>query len=369
MDLSTDQLEWLRFANAELSPRAAHAVLDRFGSPEALFAAPDHEVAAVPELTPEQFERLLDPARIPTVEQCTKFDELGVSVITRGMESYPRLLVDVIDRPPALFLRGDLDERDQFSVAIVGTRSPSPYGREIASMLARDLAEMGFTIVSGGAVGIDTVAHTAALRAGGRTLVILGCGLDVRYPAGNQQLFKEIVTENAGAILTEFPIGATPEAWRFPARNRVISGISMGVIVVEAGRQSGALITAGTAGEQGRDVMAVPGNIDQPMSAGPNALIRDGAALITCAEDVVDALGVLVLQRTSAAIPIDRTEGLPDPQRRLLALLSLVPRYIDILAAEAGMSISEASAQLTLLELEGLVHRQPGGCFIRSLRV
>jgi len=359
--------EWLHFANAELSPRAAHAVLDRFGSPSAVLQADPDALADVAELTEDQRARLLDAARAPTTEHVALFDRLGLHIIPRDSPDYPPLLRQTPERPPVLLVRGDLDERDQFAVAIVGTRRPSPYGREVAAKLARDLAEMGFTIVSGGAVGIDTAAHAAVVRSGGRTVVVLGCGLDVPYPSLNQALFRDVVESGLGALITEFPLGAQPEAWRFPARNRIISGMSLGVVVVEAGQQSGALITAGTAADQGRDVMAVPGNIDRPHSMGANALIRDGAALVTCAQDVINALGVLVLERPKDQTPSSREAELPEVQRRLISHLNLTPKHIDVLAAEAGVGTAEASAQLTLLELAGLIHRQPGGCFIRAL--
>lgn len=358
---------WLRFANAELSPRAAHAVLDRYATPAEVFAAPEHELADIPELAGDPLARLISASCEPSEAQLQAFKRLDISIVARDSPAYPPLLRDLSDRPPVLFVRGRLDERDRFAVGIVGTRRPSPYGREIAAMLSRDLTEMGFSIVSGGAMGIDTVAHHAAVRAGGRTIVVLGCGIDIPYPSLNQTLFSEIVEQDLGAIVSEFPLGATPEPWRFPARNRVISGLSMGTVVVEAGQQSGALITAGAAGDQGREVMAVPGNIDRPCSIGANALIRDGAALVTCAQDVVAALGVYVQQSPVERPQPARDLNLSDVQRRLLEHISLTPKHIDTLADEVGLPTPETAAQLTLLELAGHVHRQPGSCFIRAL--
>lgn len=363
----SDTLSWLRLANVELSPRAAHALLDRFGSPEAILAAAEDDLVSVPELTSDQLIRLNSSAREPTDAQIAWAERPDVAIVHRDSPEYPETLRDITDRPAMLFVRGRLDERDRFGVAIVGTRRPSPYGRAVATRFARDLSDIGLTIVSGGALGIDTAAHRATVGAGGRTLVVLGCGLNVRYPADNQPLFDEIVARDCGAIVSEFPLGATPEAWRFPMRNRVISGLCMGVVVVEAGAQSGALITASFAADQGRDVLAVPGNVDSALSQGTNALIRDGAALVTNGREVAEALGVLVMRSQRPPEPRPSAPDLPEPQQRILARLSLTPKHIDAIASELEIGSPEASSHLTLLELRGLVIRQPGGTFVRAL--
>ncbi len=367
--MTHDQLvAWFRFAAAEITPRAAHAVLDRFGSPlDALAAHPD-DLGSVPELTSDQLRRLRAAAKAPVDDLLELADRRGVSLITRDSPVYPVPLRDVADRPPVLFVRGRLDERDRFAVAMVGTRRPSPYGRAIAARFSRELSDLGLTVVSGGALGIDSVVHRTVVANGGRTIVVLGCGCNIRYPSDNQALFDQIVAEGRGAILSEFPLNATPEAWRFPMRNRVISGLSLGVVVVEAGEQSGALITAGYAADQGRDVMAVPGNIDNSCSAGANGLIRDGATLVTSGRQVAETVGVLVLRSpepppTKAPLP-----DLSESQRKILQHLDLTPRHLDAIAHETGLDQSHVSAQLTLLELRGIVHRQPGGAFIRALQ-
>lgn len=360
---------WLRFANLQLFPRTANLLLQKFGTPEAVFAASPHELAAIPELTEKQAIRLADPSFIPTESQLRYLERARVRIVVRGSEEYPRNLTEIPDPPPVLFVRGTLLESDRFAVAIVGSRHASPYGRSVAARIAGDLAQAGITVVSGGAVGIDTAAHEAARKAGGRTLVVLGCGLDIPYPPDNHPMFEEIVREEKGALLTEFPLGTKPEHWRFPMRNRVISGLAMGVVVVEAGARSGALITASIAGEQGRDVMAVPGNVDRPGCKGTNGLIKDGAILVEDAQDILRALGILALQAPSPA-PHPTPPGgrnLPDIQRRLLECLSLTPKHVDALAADVQMTSAEVSGQMTLLELSGLVRRQPGNCFIRVL--
>jgi len=205
---------------------------------------------------------------------------------------------------------------------------------------------------------------------------VLGTGLDVDYPRENRRMFDQIVEQDRGALLSEFPIGSAPEPWHFPMRNRIISGLSMGVVVVEAGAQSGALVTAGLAAEQGREIMAVPGNVDRETSRGSNALIRDGAVLIENAQDVMRSLGILVLEHQEAANSALRPNASPPPapalnltdsQTRLLERLTLTPRHIDALAADVRMGPSDVSVQLTLMELSGIVRRLPGNCYIRML--
>lgn len=370
---------WLRLANLQISARAANALLDHFGSPEAIFDATAAEFDRVEGLSSAQAGRVLDPSFIPTDQQLAYVESARVEVIHRGHADYPRNLKEIPDPPAVLFARGSLAEPDRFAVAVVGSRQATPYGRTIAGRLARDLAQAGITVVSGGALGIDAAAHHATVEAGGRTLVVLGCGLDVEYPRANQRLFQQVVERGQGAVLTEYPPGATPEPWRFPLRNRVISGLSMAVVVVEAGAHSGALVTATAAAEQGRDVMAVPGNVDRETSRGCNGLIRDGAVLVETAQDVLRALGVLVLENPApreasgpgrsgpdrAAIGVPA--ALPDGQRRLLEFLSLTPRHIDALAADVSLPSVQVSVEMTMLELAGLVRRLPGNCYIRAL--
>lgn len=360
---------WLRLANLQLPARIANGLLEHFGTPEAIFAASPEELEALSGLTERQAARLADPSFIPTTSQWAYLRRADVRLLTRGSDDYPLNLRDIPDPPPVLFARGAIEEKDRFAVAIVGSRQSSPYGRGVTARLTRDLARAGLTIVSGGAVGIDAAAHRAALEAGGRTCVVLGCGLDIDYPRENQALFERIVEQGQGALLTEFPLGATPEPWRFPLRNRVISGLSMGVIVVEAGTQSGALLTAGLAAEQGREVMAVPGNVDRPGARGTNGLIKDGATLVEEAQDVMRALGVLALEtpKPEESAPSAVVRDLPEAQRRLLECLSLTPKHVDALAADVQMPAVQVGVEMTLLELSGLVRRLPGNCYVRAL--
>jgi DNA processing protein len=281
-------------------------------------------------------------------------ERAGVELITREHASYPPALAHIPSPPPLLYVRGRLAEADRWSVAVVGTRSPTSYGKEAARHLAGDLASSGITIVSGLAIGIDTIAHHAALEQSGRTLAVLASGLDQVYPERNRALAERIVA--SGALVSEFPIGTRPIPQLFPVRNRLISGLSLGTLVAEAGVQSGALITVRYALEQGRDVFAVPGQIFSPKSAGPNQLIRDGATIVGQAEDILEALNLTARatqQEVQIAFPDDPTE------LALLGILSYQPQHVDELRIASGLPIADVSATLALLELKGLI-RQAG---------
>jgi DNA processing protein len=261
----------------------------------------------------------------------------------------------------ALFVWGELQERDRFAVSIVGTRNPSSYGRMVAERLARDLSEAGLTIVSGGALGIDSASHRAALEAGGRTIAIIGSGLGRLYPAENRRLFERIAEQ--GAVISQYPYMAEPDAWRFPVRNQLIAGWGLGTVVVEAPEASGALITARLAAEYGREVFAVPGNIDNPKAKGCHQLIKDGATLIDSAQDVLDALGVQTQPRERApTLPV-----LTEAQERLLNALTLQPQHLDALARTVQLPVQQVQVELTMLEMLGLARRMPGGTFVRVL--
>jgi DNA processing protein len=300
-------------------------------------------------------------ARLDLDAELERVAALGLTLVTREDAEYPARLAQIPGPPPLLYLRGDLIPADAWAVAVVGTRRPSPYGREATRRLAGDLARAGVTIVSGLALGIDTFAHRAALDAGGRTLAVLGCGLDTVYPFRNTQLAGEIA--GAGALVSEFCLGTLPAAQLFPVRNRLISGLARGVVVVEAGEQSGALITVDYALEQGRDVFAVPGSIFAPTSRGPHRLIREGAGLIASADEVLEALQMRRLDaryEARAELPADPTEA------ALLAQLSAEPRHIDEICRAAALSLPTVSATLAMLELKGSVRQVAPMQFVLS---
>ena len=279
----------------------------------------------------------------------------GVSVLTWEDEAYPGLLGQIYDPPPVLYLKGQLLPEDEWAVAVVGTRAATTYGKEVATRIAGGLARNGVTIISGLARGIDSTAHRAALDAGGRTIGVLGCGLDIIYPPENRRLAAQIIQQ--GALASEYPLGTPPEGGNFPPRNRIISGMSLGTVIVEAGRRSGALITADFASEQGRDVFAVPGNIFRRASQGTNALIQDGAVPVLSVEDILEALNLSMVSQQRAAraiIPENETES------RLLEYLSADPVHVDEIGQQVGLPISDVTSALALMELKGMVRQVRG---------
>lgn len=286
---------------------------------------------------------------------------LGIAAVPWGDVSYPVLLAPIPDPPLVLWMRGDPSAFDQPSVAIVGSRAATPYGLEAASRLAGDLAAAGALVVSGLARGVDSAAHRGALAAGGRTAAVLGSGVDVVYPPEHGGLCEAVAAD--GVVLSEWPPGTAPLPFHFPARNRIISGLSLAVVVVEAAEKSGSLITAGCALEQGRAVMAVPGNILSGRHRGCHALIRDGAAVVESAEDVLAEL------RSSSLRPAAREGTTPPPSDPLLACMHPGESYdVESLARETGLTAPQLLSRLLGLELQGVVRRVDGGRFVRASR-
>src|ERR687886_3019368 len=301
-------------------------------------------------------DALLEVRRIRDLEaEYERVVAAGVRLISRDDPSYPALLRGIPASPPLLYVRGTLTENDRWAVAVVGTRNRSTYGRDATRKLVSDLVAASVTIVSGLALGIDAVAHEAALAAGGRTLAVLGSGVDQIYPATNRRLGEAVLHQ--GAIISEYPLGTIPVAANFPARNRIISGLALGVLVVEAGVKSGALITVKFALEQGRDVFAVPGPITSRVSEGTNNLLKLGAKCVTSARDILEELKMdMVSEHVEAArsLPADPTE------RMLLDFLQDSSQHIDDLTNKSGLPASTVSAVLTMMELKGMV-RHIGG--------
>jgi DNA processing protein len=271
--------------------------------------------------------------------------------IARRGPGYPPLLSELHDPPSTLFVRGDAAVLPEPGVAVVGARSCSAYGAQVARALARELAAAGLLVVSGLARGVDGEAHRGALEGGGRTVAVLGCGIDRDYPRSHAELARRIVA--SGAVVSEYPPGVEPAPWRFPARNRIIAGLSLATVVVEARERSGALITADFALELGRDVFAVPGEITSGLSAGTNDLLRQGAAPLTAVRDVLDAVGLEVE-------PTARSASVSDAARSLLALLDDGASAADDLTRASGLSSAEVAAALVELELGGLAAQAEG---------
>jgi DNA processing protein len=285
-------------------------------------------------------------------------------LVTLDDPEYPALLRHVALPPPFLFVRGTLAEDDGIATAIVGSRRPTAYGLRIAERLGADLAARGVTIVSGLARGIDTAAHRGALGAGGRTLAVLGSGLDVLYPPENRRLAAEVAA--SGAVISQFPMGTPPLPAHFPIRNRVIAGLGLGTVVVEAADKSGALITARFAGELGREVYAVPGNISSPVSEGANHLLRDGATLVRTWEDVVGEWPEAFRQAVKRVAATDRVAAPATGDGRLLRHLGDEPVAIDHVIEESGLPAGQVAASLMTLELQGLIRQLPGRGYVKA---
>ncbi|MEA3326627.1 MAG: DNA-processing protein DprA [Chloroflexota bacterium] len=281
--------------------------------------------------------------------------EKGVQVLTVEEAEYPRLLREIDQSPPVLYVKGQLTPEDALSIAIVGTRRVTAYGQQVTRDTSIFLAGHGLTIVSGLARGVDGLAHQHALNTGGRTIAVLGSGVDVIYPPEHRKL-AEAICEH-GAVISSYPMGTKPEGINFPPRNRIISGLSLATIVVEAGERSGALITADFAVEQGREVFAVPGNILSPASRGTNRLIQKGACAMTSPQDVLDVLDLRMIEAFNTArqvLPADTTEA------KILKIMDYEPIHIDEICNETGLAIDKVSAALTMMELKGLVQHVGG---------
>jgi len=337
-----------------IGPTRLRALLDYFGDIERAWHAPEDELRRSG-LDRRSIDNLLAArAQLDLEREVARIADTGAEAVTWESPNYPRLLMEVPDPPPLLYVKGAL-LRDEWPVAVVGTRRASAYGRQVTRKLVTALARSGVTIVSGLARGIDAEAHRAALDAGGRTIAVLGCGVDQVYPPEHRQLAQDIAAH--GALISDYPIGTPPEGVNFPPRNRIISGLSLGVLVTEAGQRSGARITADFAAEQGRDVFAVPGSILTYSSTGTNTLIQEGAKLVACPEDILEELHLtMVVEHTEArqALPADQTEA------ALLAHLSTEPVHIDELGQQIELPIAQVASALALMELKGLV-RQAGG--------
>ncbi len=338
-----------------IGPARLRMLIDAFGDVERAWHAPAEALYRVG-LDRRSLENLLETrARVDLDREVRRVAAVGAHILTWEDEGYPKLLAEIPDPPPVLYVRGELKLEDAWAVAVVGTRRASTYGREVTRRLVSVLAQSGVTIVSGLARGIDAVAHQTALEAGGRTIAVLGCGIDLVYPPEHRELARRIAAQ--GALVSEYPLGTQPEPGNFPPRNRIISGLSLGVVITEAGRDSGALITADYAAEQGRDVFAVPGSILSAGCAGTNRLIQDGAKPVLDAADILQELNLtMVAEQKEArqALPTTEMEAL------ILAHLSAEPIHVDDLTRAVGLPVAQVTSTLALMELKGMV-RQVGG--------
>lgn len=329
-------------------------LLDRFGDAESAWGGAPVELARAG-LSAKLIERLV--AVREKVDLSHIWDQIqskGIHVLTWLDETYPQRLKEIEQPPPVLYVRGELSTEDEWAVAIVGSRRVTPYGRQVTEEITSFLAGNGITVVSGLARGVDVIAHKAALKAGGRTLAVLGSGVDRIYPPENRSVAEQIFEH--GAVLSDYALGTPPESSNFPPRNRIISGLSMAVIIVEAGQTSGALITAEFAADQGREIFAVPGNIYAPQSKGTNKLIQQGALPLLSASDIMQALNLTRVGQQKAArkaLPAD------DVEAKLLTAMGEEPLHVDEIRNQTGLPVEKVSATLVMMELKGMV-RQVG---------
>lgn len=334
-------------------------LLARFETPEGILGAEIDVLVKVEGVNEKLAQAIVSYQRSPELEKrMATAQRLGVKVISYLDDGFPENLKGVAHMPPVLFVRGEIQECDRLAVAVVGTRFPSPYGVQVAKRLGWELGKAGVTVVSGLARGVDTYAHRGALEAGGRTIAVLGCGIDVYYPPENRELCETIVKK--GAVASEFPLGTEPLAMNFPKRNRIISALAQVVIAVEAGEKSGVLNTCAWAKEQGRMVFAVPGRIGDERSLGTNRLIRDGARILTDTTDVLNWLGMMVQKEERIEIPVAEKE-VP-----VLKVIDSEPKHIDEICELVGMPMAELLSLLFQMEVKGLVKQLPGKFFVRE---
>jgi DNA processing protein len=355
-----------------IGPVRVRSLLEQFHEPEAILTASRDELMRVDGVGEEVARNVTGwRDKVDLDGELAKIEKAGVRIVTRDDSEYPKNLREIYDPPLVLYVKGTLSERDVVSIGIVGSRRTTLYGQEMARKLSYQLARVGVTVVSGLARGIDTAAHKGALQAKGRTVAAIGCGIDVIYPPENKELATEMV-EKGGAIVTEFPFGVKPDRQNFPMRNRIISGWSLGVVVVEANLKSGALITASQAGEQGRHVFAVPGRVDQPQSRGCHRLIKDGAKLTEDAEDVLAEFEYL-LPKKDRPVP-DSENGtqpsliLSENEQKIIAAIGNEETPIDMIIRETGLTSACVSATLLALEMKRLVRQHPGKIYVCNHR-
>jgi DNA processing protein len=396
------EVAWYTLAYAKLGARAVLRLLEAFQQPAAILAATPRDWAARARLTADASTRLLAAINVDHTSALARLRQLGIRLLPILDPAYPPRLRAIADPPYVLFVNGELPPAEQPAIAIVGARRASPYGRHVAAELAAGLAQRGIVVISGMALGTDAAAHEGCLRGGGRTIAVLGSGVDVIYPPENTSLYQRIVAQ--GAVISEAPLGSPPTPKCFPIRNRIISGLALGVVIVEAAEKSGALITAEHALEQGREVFAVPGSVNSPASRGTHRLLREGAKLVESVEDILEELPIaappvrcaaaplhgpswdltasaeeMPNEQTPAPLPARRAPlaapaapamavtlpALPPEEDTIVRLLSSTAKHIDDLIVESTFSPAQVNAALLMLELKGFVQRRPGNQYVR----
>jgi DNA processing protein len=357
---------WLALARVRgLGCASFKKLADFFGDPSRALSASENTLAQVPGLERPAVEGILGFSEWDEVaKEIERSAQAGASILPYAAARYPARLKTIADPPPFLYVKGELRDEDERAIAVVGSRSASEYGLRVTRDLCRGLASLGFTIVSGMARGIDAAAHEAALEAGGRTVAVLGSGIDVVYPPEHEQLYQKISRQ--GAVVSELPMGTPPLSFNFPARNRLISGMAVGVVVVEATEKSGSLITAALALEQGREVFAVPGEAGASRSRGTHQLIRQGAKLVERVEDILEEIAPQLAGRAAtpqASLPLALPPNMSAEAKKVFELVLGRPRQIDEVIETSGLTPAKVSEILLDLEILGLLKQLPGKRF------
>ncbi|MCQ1528013.1 DNA-processing protein DprA [Lutispora saccharofermentans] len=344
----------------QIGSRRYTALIKYFGSAKRVFESSRNELFESGILNGKLIDLIISKRDIDKIDRyLKKVKENDIKVYTIDEESYPQNLKNIYDPPPVLYVRGNIESGDECAIAVVGSRKASDYGLKTGERLGMELAEAGITVISGMALGIDSAAHRGALKAGGRTIAVFACGLNYVYPKGNYNLAKKIIKH--GAIISEYPLGIAAAPQNFPARNRIISGMSKGVVIVEANEKSGSLITADFALEQGRDVFAVPGNIGAPNSRGTNELIKNGAKLVSCIDDILEEYGIQTIDfKTSAS-----SEAFDEIEQSILTFISGSGRSMDEIIEHLGSETGLILSKTVQLEIKGRIKEIDGiyyGC-------
>jgi DNA processing protein len=348
-----------------LGPVRLRRLRDALGTPQRILAASEAELRQVEGIGPEAARAIAGWERtVDLAAELKRVADFGATVIAQCSPDYPARLREIHDPPIVLYVWGELAEHDRHAVGVVGTRKPTHYATECAKKLSYQLAYAGLTVFSGLALGIDTAAHQGALAARGRTVAVIGSGLNRLYPARNKELAERIAAGN-GAVVSEFPMDTPPDKQTFPMRNRIVAGCSFGLLVVEAGLNSGALITANQAADQGRAIYAIPGRIDNPVALGSNKLIQQGAKLVQSAQDILDDMGMLFPETPEISIPAAPAD-LSEMERSVLMALGGDEAHVDAVTARTGLPIAKVSSTLLALEMRRLVKQLPGSRFVRT---
>ena len=356
---------WLAWNKiTDIGPKRFYNLLEYFGSLDTAWQAKSGEISKILNLNPKISSRIFEEKNnINPEQELDLIDKHKVNVLTIEDNQYPDNLKTIHYPPPVLYFKGTIIEADKNSISIVGSRKATYYGKMVAEKLSKDLALSSLTIISGMARGIDTAAHKGTLSVNGRTIAVMGCGIDYIYPPENRRLAQEI--QESGAILSEFPLFTLPERQNFPRRNRIISGLSLGTVVVEAAEKSGALITADFALNQGREVFAIPGNINSPLSNGSHNLIKQGAKLVENYQDILEEIHMVFSQKTAGKEIVKENTSLNEEEKIIYQLITKEPAQIDEIIAASKLSAGKVSEILLNLELKDLIKEIEGKRFIK----